>query len=61
MIRVGSEGVKKGLPTIVKPLLTESERFELSRRLPGLPHFECGPFSQTWVRLHFETIGNPVS
>ena len=21
------------------------ERFELSRRLPDLPHFECGPFS----------------
>ena len=26
-------------------LLTEMERFELSRRLPDLPHFECGPFS----------------
>ena len=25
--------------------LTEMERFELSRRLPDLPHFECGPFS----------------
>lgn len=28
-----------------QPFLTEMERFELSRRLPDLPHFECGPFS----------------
>ena len=26
-------------------LKAEMERFELSRRLPDLPHFECGPFS----------------
>ena len=25
--------------------MAEMERFELSRRLPDLPHFECGPFS----------------
>ncbi len=25
--------------------LAEMERFELSRQLPDLPHFECGPFS----------------
>ena len=27
------------------PFSAEMERFELSRRLPDLPHFECGPFS----------------
>ena len=28
---------------------TEIERFELSRRLPDLPHFECGPFSHLGI------------
>ena len=27
------------------PFSTEMEGFEPSRRLPDLPHFECGPFS----------------
>ena len=35
---------------------TESERFELSRHLRDLPHFECGPFSQTWVRLPVDEL-----
>ena len=37
---------KKGSLQIYRlPYTTEMERFELSRQLPDLPHFECGPFS----------------
>ena len=28
------------------PVMAVKERFELSRRLPDLPHFECGPFNR---------------
>lgn len=27
------------------PAMAEMKRFELLHRLPGLPHFECGPFN----------------
>ena len=38
------------------PFSAEMERFELSRRLPDLPHFECGPFSHlgTSPYRHFD-------
>ena len=35
---------------------TEMERFELSRRLPDLPHFECGPFSHLGTSPHYDFL-----
>ena len=32
--------------------MAEKKGFEPLRRLPDLPVFKTGPFSQTWVLLH---------
>ncbi len=44
-IRTNAKNPRKTMPAFRGFLTAEMERFELSRRLPDLPHFECGPFS----------------
>ena len=37
--------------------MAEKKGFEPLRRLPDLPVFKTGPFSQTWVLLHIGASG----